>query len=204
MNDIQVFDNILPKPTQHRFLDYVSSSEFEWHDYNHILTAGMYFKDLSFKSDAIAVPSDSLIKLCYYNDFRNSKIFDQTIFWLGLAILDEYSRRTNTTVNGIMRMKVNNQSRSATEGYSSECCNEIHVDSFEPHKTLVYYLNESDGDTFLFDKMWNQNDKHYDVKTVQRVTPQQGRAVVFDGHRFHAPSNPLFRPRRYVLNINFF
>lgn len=204
MNDIITFDNILPKLTQQRFAGYVADSEFDWKDYNHILTAGMYFKNLSFSSDAISVPTDASVKLCYYNDFRRSKIFDQTIFWLGLAILDEYSERTNTHINGIMRMKVNNQSRSLTHGYDTNCCNEIHVDSFEPHKTLVYYINDSDGDTFLFDKLWNKDDKHYDLKTALRVTPKMGSAVCFDGHRFHAPSNPIFRPRRYVLNINFF
>lgn len=203
MNDAIVLDNIIPKQTQQRFAAYVSNTDFEWKDYNHILSAGFYFENLSFDSDAISVPSDSLIKLCYFNNFKQSKILDQTIYWLGIAILDAYSQATGTTVSSIMRMKINNQMRSTASGYDENCCNEIHVDNFDSHKTLVYYINDSDGDTFLFNKMYDRNINHYDLKTLQRVSPKQGRAVCFNGLQFHAPSNPIYQQRRYILNINF-
>jgi hypothetical protein len=204
MNDIIVLDDVIPKRTQYRLADYVCDSEFAWNDYNHILTAGMYFKDVTVTSDMNMCPSDSLIKLCYYNDFRRSKIFDETIYWLGMAVLDGYSQKTGEKVNGVMRMKVNNQSVSPIYGYDGNCCNEIHVDNFEMHKTLVYYINDSDGDTILFDKLWEPGIKEYAVKTAERVTPKQGRIVCFNGLRFHAPSNPIHNRRRYVLNINFY
>jgi hypothetical protein len=203
MNDIIVLDNIIPKATQDRFAYYISGGEFAWKDYNHITTSGAYFKDLTFNSDAVMVPSDSLISLVYYNNFKESKVFDQSVFWLGVAVLDEYERRTGNKVSAIMRMKVNNQGQSTVDGYDDNCCNEIHVDNFEEHKTIVYYVNDCDGDTFLFDRLWEEGEKHYDVKTLQRVTPQQGRAVCFNGLRFHAPSNPIYGRRRYILNINF-
>jgi hypothetical protein len=203
-SDIIVLDDVLPSQTQRRFAQYVSDSNFDWCDYNHVLTAGMYFKDVSVESDLTMVPSDALVKLAYYNDFRNSKIFDQTLYWLGIAVLDDFSHKTGVQVNGVMRMKINNQGRSLVNGYTEQCCNEIHVDNFEEHRTLVYYINDSDGDTILFDKLWNRNDKHYSVTTVNRVSPKRGRAVCFNGLRFHAPSNPIYNRRRYVLNINFF
>lgn len=204
MIDTQIFDNVLPLNTQQRLLSYVADEMFDWNDYNHVKTAGMYYKDVSFNSDdAVVVPSDSLIKLVYYNNFRQSKIFDETLYWLGMSVLDEYQRLTGDTVNAVMRIKVNNQSKSIVLGYDERCCNEIHVDNFEEHKTLIYYLNDSDGDTFLFDKIWNPNEKHYKVNIEQRVTPKQGRIVCFNGRRFHAPSNPIYYPRRYIMNINF-
>lgn len=203
MNEIIVLDNLLPSLTQERFKEYVSNEHFEWNDYNHIQTAGVYFKDLNFESDAMMVPSDSMIKLCYYNNFLKSKVFDQTVYWLGMAVLDEYQRQTGDTVTAVMRMKVNNQKKSVIEGYNNTCCNEIHVDSFEDHKTLIYYINDSDGDTFLFDKLYDEGTSEYNVKTIQRVSPKQGRIVCFNGRRFHAPSNPLFYNRRFILNINF-
>lgn len=202
-DDIILLDNVLPLQTQERFKSFVSGENFEWNDYNHIQTAGFYFKNFTFESDATTVPSDSLIKLCYYNNFRESKIFDETIYWLGIAVLDEYEKQTGDRVNQIMRMKVNNQSKSVITGYDERCCNEIHVDNFEYHKTLIYYINDTDGDTFLFDKIYTEDQTEYNLKTIQRVTPKQGTAVCFNGRRFHAPSNPLFYNRRYILNINF-
>lgn len=202
-DDIIVLDNVLPLQTQERFKRLVMGENFEWNDYNHILTSGFYFKDLTFNSDVKVVPSDSLIKLCYYNNFIKSKIFDETIYWLGMSVLDEYQKQTGKVVNQVMRMKVNNLSKSLIPGYDSTCCNEIHVDNFEHHNTLIYYINNSDGDTFLFDKIYNENQKEYDLTTTQRVTPKQGSIVCFNGRRFHSPSNPLFYNRRYILNINF-
>jgi hypothetical protein len=203
MNDIIVLDNVLPTITQNRLKDYVSSEVFEWNDYNHVQTAGFYFKDFTFESDATTVPSDSMIKLVYYNNFIQSKIFDRTLYWLGMAVIDEYQQKTGDRVDTVMRMKVNNQKKSIVPGYDQKCCNEIHVDNFEHHKTLIYYINDSDGDTFLFDKLYTENTKDYKLETFQRVTPKQGRVVCFNGRRFHAPSNPLFYNRRFILNINF-
>ena len=203
MNDIIIIDDLLPKQTSHRFTQYVSDPGFAWNDYNHIHTTGMYYERLSFDADVNVVPTDSLVKVCYYNNFRKEEILDQTVYWLSIAVLDEYCRRTGDTVNQILRVKVNNQGKSLVPGYDENCCNEIHVDTFEPHKTIVYYLNDSDGDTFLFDQLYDQNKNHYDVKTLERVSPKQNRLAKFNGHRFHSPSNPLYHHRRYLLNINF-
>jgi len=204
MIETQIYDNILPKQTEQRFSEYTKGGNFGWVDYNHVATSGAYFKGLTVNPlDTVQVPSDSLIKLVYYNNFKESKIFDDTFYQLALSVLDEYQRLSGDTVEAVMRVKVNNQTKNHLPGWHDNCCNEIHVDNFEEHKTIIYYLNDSDGDTFLFDKIWNSEQFEYDVKVEQRVTPKLGRMVAFNGLRFHAPSNPMFHPRRYIMNINF-
>ena len=103
-----------------------------------------------------------------------------------------------------MRIKFNCQTKSIFDNYDVNSCNEIHIDNETPNnKTLLYYINDSDGDTFLFDKIWNQTDSEFDLSVLLRAEPKQGRAITFDTWRFHAPSNPIYTQRRYVMNINF-
>lgn len=205
-SDVWWCDDIIPKITQDRLKSYVTQPLFDWNDFNHIRTSGVYGNMATVaKCDKVnVIPSDSLIKLIYANDGINNQILNKTVYWLAVAILDEYAKRNNVTVTDIMRIKINNQTKSIREEWDEDTsCNEIHVDNFTPsNRTLVYYINDSDGDTLLFDKLFD-NKSEYDLDLLMRVTPKQGRVVAFDTWRFHAPQNPTYTPRRYILNINF-
>jgi hypothetical protein len=86
----------------------------------------------------------------------------------------------------------------------------IHVDTPDEHMVCLYYANDSDGgDTVFFDhtvadmlEKYNitdrpiydqqlleiidsQSDKK-DFKVIKRVTPKKGRAVIFNGLRYHS------------------
>ena len=38
-----------------------------------------------------------------------------------------------------------------------------------PYKTLVYYINDSDGDTFIFDKFFNKEDSINVLKDIDKI-----------------------------------
>mgnify|MGYP003631824103 CR=1 FL=1 len=57
----------------------------------------------------------------------------------------------------------------------------------------MVYLNDSDGDTFLFK----------DKKIIKRVKPKSGKALIMDGNLVHASSHPVKNKFRMVLNINY-
>lgn len=67
-----------------------------------------------------------------------------------------------------------------------------HTDDNSPHFVVLYYANESDGETILFPP---------DGEEV-RVSPQPGRILCFHGHLPHASSSPVQTRYRAVLNIN--
>ena len=70
----------------------------------------------------------------------------------------------------------------------------VHIDDPDNnHVVLLYYVNDSDGDTFFFDE---------NKKIVDRITPKKGRAVVFPGKTFHASSSPTEHVR-VAMNLNF-
>lgn len=81
--------------------------------------------------------------------------------------------------------------------------NGIHLDIAEPHYACVYYMNDSDGDTILYDQTiydtpyGSQNVK---VTEYKRVTPKKGRVVIFDGARYHCSTQPR---NNYRCIINF-
>ena len=69
---------------------------------------------------------------------------------------------------------------------------------------MVYYLHDCDGDTILFDKKLSKFGGHTDLIELARVTPKQGRAVIFNSNRFHASSSPVNNQRRVIINYVFF
>lgn len=82
-----------------------------------------------------------------------------------------------------------------------------HVDQAAPHTVLLYYVNDSDGDTFLYKERANPltylAGDYPDSFTVDvRVTPKKGRAVIFDGLQFHSVSSPKDTLKRQIININ--
>ena len=84
----------------------------------------------------------------------------------------------------------------------------IHIDLAFKHLIVLYYVNDTDGDTFIFDKksdyeninlasVENQNE----LKVIKRVTPKKGRALVFDGNRYHSSSGPT-KDIRCIINFD--
>jgi hypothetical protein len=69
------------------------------------------------------------------------------------------------------------------------------------YKTAIYYINDCDGDTFIFNERHQDNFDKFTIK--QRVTPKRGRMVVFDGNHYHAGSSPTNHIARAVANINY-
>ena len=71
----------------------------------------------------------------------------------------------------------------------------------EPLVTAIYYVNDSTGDTLIFEQRLGQSAP-LTVKT--RVTPKKGRLVVFDGGLFHAGNTPRTNAPRVNINFNAF
>ena len=72
---------------------------------------------------------------------------------------------------------------------------ESHVDRDEFHYTMLYYVNDSDGPTNIFD--------YKGEKLIQEIEPKKGRAVIFTGDTYHSSSSPRNHPNRIVVNYNF-
>lgn len=83
-----------------------------------------------------------------------------------------------------------------------------HTDYFQPHYTFLYYVNDSDGDTFLFNEKVDYKDTDHKMPTkftlMDRVAPKKGDAIIFNGLLYHCSSTPENHDSRIAININLF
>jgi hypothetical protein len=90
-----------------------------------------------------------------------------------------------------------------------------HIDTFRPHLSVLYYVCDADGETVIFENMLEpkhgdmlsdeyvkeHKPKLSDLKEKIRVTPKQGRVVIFDGFHWHTATQPK-NGIRCVINTN--
>ena len=62
---------------------------------------------------------------------------------------------------------------------------------------VLYYVCDSDGDTVIY----SETDYSDTYTLKQKVTPKQGRVVIFDGMLMHTAEQPL-NNRRCIVNYN--
>ena len=88
--------------------------------------------------------------------------------------------------------------------YGTDSYHPPHVDLVNPtdnNYSLVYYVNDSDGDTILFNEQFG--DEFDNVTIAHRQTPKQGCALLFKSGTYHASTSPMIAKSRVVINIVF-
>lgn len=188
---IEVIDDFISVPYQHALLDKVAKNyEFPW----------------NFMDDMSAVPKrDNLLgksaaefqhgleNIMYYegNPNQNSE-YIHLVTPLTYTIMQHY----NSSIH-LFRVKAGMVTNNHGVAYP-------HVDFSFDHKSLVYYINDSDGDTVFYNEWFTGHDSVPDRFTVQEsVSPKMGRAVIFDGLQYHSTEYPSAHGYRAFLNINF-
>ena len=69
-----------------------------------------------------------------------------------------------------------------------------HVDMVAPHFIMLYYVCDSDGDTIIynektrFDNCKPDDEMKFTIK--KKVSPKQGRVVLFNGIHYHTAQQP--------------
>ena len=73
----------------------------------------------------------------------------------------------------------------------------IDLDEGQEHTVVLYYVVSSDGDTIIYNE--TEESDNYTIK--QKVTPKQGRVVIFDGGQYHTAEQPR-NGTRCIVNYN--
>lgn len=169
MSYVKVVDDFLPEEMSTTIENLLTSKDITWTELSDITFGGV---NIETKSPGLS----------YVFDINTAPQIIRDIPFLG---------KMPVKFSAITRIVAFMQYPSST----SAIHNNKHVDSNRPHIVLLYYIKDSDGDTFLFSK-----DKE-DNKISQRVTPKKNRAVIFDGSLYHASSRPQ-SDIRCVINFN--
>jgi len=73
----------------------------------------------------------------------------------------------------------------------------IDLDEGDEHIVVLYYVIDSDGDTIIY----NERTESSSYTEKQRVSPKQGRVVIFEGGQYHTAQQPQ-NGTRCVVNYN--
>ena len=146
------------------------------------------------------VSEDSLLKNSnkYSNRFMYSSYSGEENFTneLSIMILEKFCSKHKIKYDNIDRTRSN----------TTFLCNEErpsipHVDTYKDHLVLLYYVNDSDGDTLLYSNKYNEQEDN-DMIVEHRISPKAGRAVLFNGNAYHSFYYPNKNNTRSVININ--
>ena len=121
------------------------------------------------------------------------KVFDKAI--------EDFMDQNSLDYKGVIRSCLN-----CTYHIPDVKCFDPHVDCYVNHYNVIIYLNNSVGNTVIFDHMINYDDEEQDgiieygdidwdnnpLPVKQEITPEFGKVVVFNGRYFHSmrPSLP--------------
>lgn len=130
--------------------------------------------------------NDNFPFLSHVMKSRDNELINSNIFYFFKGILDNFCKKNNIKYNKILRSCINltfaNEKQIGT----------IHKDHHIPHKQLIIYLNDSDGNTYLYDD---------NKKLVKEIVYEQYKIVCFD-NCFHSAGFPKSK-RRLIAVITF-
>jgi hypothetical protein len=196
--DIYIIDDVIPLSKQTEIEDLFTHSRIPWIFNRDISLTQQEIKKLGIKklTPGIGTPIKD-----YQSKYVNSEILDKIKIipeqaCIGIdKICDEiYQARGFIHFPLIPELK---------REYDN-----IHIDLSFEHLVVLYYVNDTDGDTFIFDKttdyeninlasVENQNQ----LNIIKRISPKKGRALVFNGNRYHSSSGPT-KDIRCIINFD--
>ena len=172
-----LYNNFLTPTEVDKIHDTIFNIDFSWH-YAHENTVSLSDLKQEEKNFPNILDYYQLCHVFYSEYSKYSYIPDQIINKLNLP-------------NKILRAKVNLQGQNIKA--TTETYNCPHTDRDEPHLSAIYYVNDSDGFTFLFDN---------DNNIIEKVMPKKGSLLLFDGAIKHASGHPVEFLKRCIINFN--
>jgi hypothetical protein len=139
----------------------------------------------------------------------SEKIKDDYIKSIILEIEKNVSLKINKSIHTNYRYKVN-LLKSEDYEKSKNIKETIHIDRYEPHISMIYYINDSDGDTKFYKlndgnilecMKYIQKEEYNRFTQIKSISPKKGKVVVFDGLIPHQSTYPK-KGNRYVINFN--
>ena len=174
IKDIIIIDDVLPKTYADEIEATLFSQAFPW----------FYADDITYGSATEVAEKTNGFSHVLNSDGRGSQ-FSSFIEPLYHIALD----KANIVLSNPMVL----QSRCFMQmpQVTKRLHNNKHIDATVPHLVVLYYVTDSDGDTFMFDG----------VDVIKTVTPKKNRVVIFNGSTYHASGTPAVS-KRCIINFN--
>lgn len=187
-----IIDDFLPKVKFKELSTFVMSNEFPWFYSTHV---SLPPEDQGI-TDEYAFETDGFYHMLYADEINYHGMFFEKF----LSFFNKCSEQFGYTQEDLIRARLG--LKQPKVGYKVENYNLPHVDYTFPHDTIIYYLNDSDGDTRIFNQHAATHPDAKSFSVQQTIEPKANRLVLFDGCQYHTASNPMNVNRRIVLNVN--
>jgi len=179
-NKILVFDNIIDLKYQERIKNVLLGDEtFEGYFFPWYFT-----KDVTRQMDEGSQKRSAFFHGYVVSGDNTIGTIDSVFHYLFVSLLEN-------ACNKIGKQSVNVlQGRSFLQlpiNYKGEREDSSHIDTTDDHFVMLYYVCDSDGDTIIY----NEQIKSDNYTEQKRITPKQGRVVLFDGSYYHTAEQPL-------------
>lgn len=183
-HNTQIIDDFLPSYLADSLEFLLTSDEFCW-----------YYYDKSTKSDSThsgEYSEYSLFSHVFALDNKSNSNYMDRIY-----PITERIEKTVGEIKNAIRIKANLTFPSPLDDGNPE---PPHVDwkPTPPDLSAIYYVNDSDGDTILYDQKYPSTDS---LSISERVEHKKNRLLIFDGRTYHSSNIPKKYNKR--ININF-
>tara|TARA_B110000967_G_C18513007_1_gene377306 strand:+ start:13 stop:618 length:606 start_codon:yes stop_codon:yes gene_type:complete len=191
MPTLEVFDDIIDKSLQEKIKSTLFTDNFPW-----------FFVD-DVTTDTINSQSRPAFFHKFYDNFENNSEYAWITEKIISSVIDKFKLKITQIIQSrtFLQLPLN-----GIEGLVDNA----HIDSSRSHLVVLYYVMDSDGDTIIYDKKWERGIQDLNSEETKkmiikkRVTPKQGRVVVFDGKYWHTAEQPTHNKssKRCVINNN--
>ena len=180
-NKILVFDDILDLEYQERIKNLLIGEE----TFNGYYFPWYFTQDVTKHNDVDSQKRSAFFHGYVVSDNDNTMGTIDSIFHdIFITLLENACRKIDKqNVNVIkgrsfLQLPIN---------YKGERIDTPHVDIVGDHFVILYYVCDSDGDTIIY----NEKVKSDNYTIQKRITPKQGRVVLFDGSYYHTAEQPI-------------
>ena len=180
---MKIIDNFLTKSYHKNILDLLTNLDFGW----------KYSSDITGVSQSLQFNDYGFTHKFIHEERGPVSEYAQFIQPLLYQILDI------TDCDYILRARADMVTWSGKEDF----IHPPHDDYSIPNTASVYYVNESDGDTILYNVKPTDVANYKDLKEYDRVSPKANRLVLFDGDLLHTGSSPTKHKNRILINSNY-
>tara|TARA_R100000808_G_C2080651_1_gene104632 strand:+ start:46 stop:657 length:612 start_codon:yes stop_codon:yes gene_type:complete len=196
-NYVKVLDNIIPPPFADSIEHKLLSTKFPWYYVPHHVVKENDVRYNYFSSDNL-VESPGLI-----HDFVEDGSINSEHHELFYNLLWFVEREMNFQLSKLYRIRGRMSLRHPGNEHTYTG---PHIDYGMPENyySMIYYVNNSDGDTVIFDKRYECDiDGKSPPKILHRIKPKKGTFLLFDGKMYHSGNFPIKADVRVVINYDF-
>ena len=170
---MKIIDNIINKKEQEELKSTLLGRHFPW----------FYLNDITINKGGQKRPGFS-----HY--FVNNGKINSKLNYLTNNIISNSCKKMNINYFKLIESRAFLQVPLHSNVTKDNLIDTPHVDRETKHTVILYYVTTVVGDTII-----------YTNKGEKKITPKQGRVVIFDGSLKHTGTQPL-KDVRCIININ--